>query len=316
MLTFRKIIVEEAVPKTLLDKMIFFLYRVDGKLLRLLVDYLSDEHYLAWKVKHNLGYKMDFQNPTTFNAKLQWLKLYNRRPEYSQMVDKVTAKEYVASVIGDKYIIKTLGVWDNVEDVDLDILPAAFVIKNTGDSGGVVVCKDKSKFDISKAVKILTSGKGGTYVKFNKEYPYLDVKNRIIAEEYKEDESGFELKDYKFFCFNGEPKMIFVASDRQIGATKFDFFDLEWNHLNLRQEYPNNPNRIPKPKNLEGMIEVAKKLAEGFPHIRVDLYNCNGEIFFGELTFFHNSGTFPWYPEEWDYNLGKMLTLPKNKNQI
>lgn len=313
MLTFRKIVVDEVKPHTLLDKFIYFFYKVDGKLLRLCVDFIPDERYLSWKVRHNLGYKMDFKNPLTFNAKLQWLKLYNRKPEFTQMVDKIEVKDYVASIIGEKYIIRTLGVWDRIEDIDWNGFPQSFVLKNSGDSGGVVVCKDKSKLDISKAIKKLTSCKGGNYIKYNKEYPYLNVNNRFIAEEYKEDESGLELKDYKFFCFNGEPKMIFVASDRQIGATKFDFYDLEWNHLNLRQEYPNNPNGIPKPKNLDEMLEVARKLSKGFPHIRVDLYNCDGEIYFGELTFFHNSGTFPWYPEEWDYKMGEWIELPPSK---
>lgn len=313
MLTFRKIVVEEAKPQNLLDKIVYFFYKVDGRLCRSLVGFLSDERFLSWKVRHNLGYKMDFDNPQTFNAKLQWLKLYNCKKEYTQMVDKATAKDYVASIVGEDYIIKTLGIWDCVDDINWDSLPFSFVIKNTGDSGGVVVCKDKSKLDITKAVQKLTSGKDVNYVKYNKEYPYKDVRNRIIAEEYKEDESGFELKDYKFFCFNGEPKMIFVASDRQLGKTKFDFYDLEWNHLSLRQEYPNNPNGIPKPKNLGEMIDVARKLSKGFPHIRVDLYNCDGKIYFGELTFFHNSGTFPWYPESWDYKMGEWLVLPKEK---
>lgn len=310
MLTFRKIVVEKATPKNLVDRVINFLYLVDGKLYRLLVNYLSDEQFLAWKVRHKLGYKMDFKNPQTFNAKLQWLKLYYRKPEFTSMVDKVTSKDYVSSIIGEKYIIKTLGVWDNIEDIDWDSLPNQFVVKSTNDSGGVVVCKDKSKFDKKAAIAKLSSLGARNYIKYNKEYPYENVPHRFLAEEYKEDESGFELKDYKMFCFNGEPKMIFVASDRQLGAPKFDFFDLEWNHLDLQQEFPNSSKKIARPKNLEEMIDVARKLSKNFPHIRVDLYNCNGVIYFGELTFFHNSGTFPWYPESWDYKMGEWLTLP------
>lgn len=313
MLNFRSLIIEGGSGKGIIDRIVKILYRIDGKLNRLFVGILSDEQFLAWKVRHNLGYKMDFNNPRTFNAKLQWLKLYYRKPEFTTMVDKATAKEYVASIVGEKYIIKTLGIWDTIEQIDWESLPNQFVVKSTNDSGGVVVCKDKTKFNRKKAIEKLKSCGNRNYVKYNKEYPYANVPHRYIAEEYKEDESGFELKDYKIFCFDGEPKMIFVASDRQIGATKFDFFDLEWNHLPIQQEYPNNPNGIPKPKNIEEMLDVASKLSKGFPHLRVDLYNCDGEIFFGELTFFHNSGTFPWHPEEWDYKLGEWLKLPYEK---
>lgn len=310
MLTFRTIVVDKAKPKNIIDHIVYLAYKIDGKLYRLLGNFLSDEAFLSWKVRHNLGYKMDFNNPITFNAKLQWLKLYYRKPEFTSMVDKVKSKEYVASIIGDKYIIKTLGVWNHAEDIDWDALPNQFVVKSTNDSGGVVVCRDKCSFDKDAAIKKLSSLGGRNYVKYNKEYPYEKVAHRFIAEEYKEDESGYELKDYKFFCFDGVPKMIFVASDRQKGETKFDFFDTEWNHLDIQQEYPNNPKGIARPKNLEEMLEVAKQLSKGFPHIRVDLYNCNGTIYFGELTFFHNSGTFPWYPESWDYKLGSWLNLP------
>ena len=160
------------------------------------------------------------------------------------------------------------------------------------------------------AIEKLKSCGDRNYVKYNKEYPYANVPHRYIAEEYKEDESGFELKDYKFFCFDGEPKMIFVASDRQIGATKFDFFDLEWNHLPLKNGHPNCAHPIPRPQNFDEMIDVARNLSTGFPHIRVDLYNINGRIYFGELTFFHWSGIVPFEPMEWDYKFGEFLKLP------
>ena len=259
---------------------------------------------------NRVGYKLNLKEPRTFNEKLQWLKLNDIHEEYTMMVDKVAAKPYVAGIIGDEYIIPTIGVWNSVEEVNWEELPNQFVIKSANDSGGVVVCKDKSKLDIEKAKEKLSRCGGRTYSDLYKEYPYRNVPKRIIAEQYMEDESGFELKDYKIFCFDGKPYMIFVASDRQIKQTKFDFFDLEWNHLPIVQEFPHNPKGIKKPKNLEKMLEIAGKLSKGIPHVRVDLYNCDGKIYFGELTFFHNSGIFPWYPKEWDYKLGEQIKLP------
>lgn len=276
-----------------------------------LVPFLSDSFYLKLIFRNRLGYSLNLDNPKTFNEKIQWLKLESRKhPEYTKMVDKVSAKDYVSSIIGKEYIIKTLGVWNSVDEIEWEKLPNQFCIKSSNDSGGVVVCKDKATLNIESAKKKLSHLGSRDYTKYNKEFPYRNVPQRIIAEEYKEDESGFELKDYKIFCFNGEPKMIFVGSDRQLGKTKFDFYDLDWNHLPIQQEYPNNPNGIPKPKNLRAMLDVAKKLSAGFAHLRVDLYNCNGKIYFGELTFFHNSGLFPWNPTEWDYKLGEWLKLP------
>lgn len=228
------------------------------------------------------------------------------------MVDKIDAKKYVASIIGDKYIIPTLGVWNSVDEIEWDKLPNQFVIKVSSDSGGIVVCKDKQTLDIEKAKEKLTNGWGKNYYVHNKEYPYRDLTPRIIAEEYKEDESGYELRDYKIFCFNGEPKILFVASDRQKAGedTKFDFFDLNWNHLPFTNGHPNSKEFIAKPKNFEEMLEIAKKLSVGIPQVRIDLYNCNGQIYFGEITFFHWSGMTAFDPIEWDFKLGKMIKLP------
>lgn len=287
-----------------------FTQRVVGKLIHLAAPILPDDLFLKLVFRNRVGYPLNLKNPQTFNEKLQWLKLNDIHEEYTMMVDKVAAKQYVAGIIGDEYIIPTLGVWNDVEDVEWEKLPNRFVIKSANDSGGVVVCKDKASLDIEAAKEKLKRCGGRTYSNLYKEYPYRNVPKRIIAEEYKEDESGVELKDYKIFCFDGKPYMVFVASDRQIQQTKFDFYDLEWNHLPIIQEFPNNPKGIKKPKNLEKMLEIAGKLSKGIPHVRVDLYNCDGNIYFGELTFFHNSGIFPWYPKEWDYKLGEQLVLP------
>ena len=282
---------------------------------RLLVDtaYLySDKFFLKaffWLV---MGKRLDLVHPKSFSEKLQWLKLYHKRPEYTKMVDKIEAKKYVASIIGDEYIIPTIATYERVEDVDFDKLPKQFVIKCTHDSGSIVVCKNKNMLDKKKAIKKLAKGLKSNFVSLTREYPYRNVKPRLIAEQYIEDESGFELKDYKIFCFNGQPKMSFVASDRQKEGedTKFDFYDLEWNHIPVTNGHPCSKNGIPKPKNYEKMLEIAAKLSKEIPHVRVDLYNINGKIYFGELTFFHWSGFVPYEPDEWDYKFGEYLKLP------
>lgn len=286
---------------------------IEGIIARKLVRFLPDKLYLKLLFHSRVGYFPNLDNPKTYNEKLQWLKLNYYRPEYSVMVDKVSAKDYVSSKIGDKYIIKTLGVWNSVDDIDWDCLPAQFVLKVTSDSGGIVVCKDKSQLDIESAKDKLKAGWGKNYYQYNKEYPYRDLTPRIIAEEYMEDESGYELKDYKFFCFDGEPKYLFVATDRQKKGeeTKFDFYDLEWNHLPVVNGHPNSKEEIKQPANFDEMIEVAKKLSSGIPHVRVDLYNINGKIYFGELTFFHWSGMIAYQPLEWDYKFGEYIQLPK-----
>lgn len=272
--------------------------------------FLSDEKYIEFAFKHKIGYQLNLNAPRSYNEKLQWLKLNDIHPEYSKLVDKVEVKKHVSDKIGDKYIIKTIGVWDRIEKIDWDNLPNQFVIKATNDSGGVVVCKDKSKLNIPEAIRKL-SGTGKTnYAKYNKEYPYMDIPLRFIAEEYLEDESGYELKDYKIFCSYGKPKFLFVATGRQQHDTRFDFYDLEFNHLPVLNGHPNADVWPTKPENFEEMLEVASKLSEDFPQIRVDLYNCNGKIYFGELTFFHWSGFTPFEPREWDFKFGEMIQLP------
>ena len=216
--------------------------------------------------------------------------------------------------VGKKYIIPTIGIWNSVDDIDWKGLPERFVIKCTNDSGGIVVCKDKSKLDIHKATAKLKKGWGHNYYKSNKEYPYRNLTPRIIAEEYMEDESGYELKDYKFFCFDGEPKFLFVATGRQKNDTRFDFFDLDWNHLPVLNGHPNADHPITKPENFTEMIDVARKLSQGMSHVRVDLYNVNGKVYFGEMTFFHWSGMTPFEPHEWDLKFGEMIHLPIIKN--
>lgn len=272
----------------------------------------NNELFLKWKYYTVFHRFPDLKNPQTYNEKLQWLKLHDKHPEYTQMVDKAEAKKYVANIIGEEYIIPTLGVYNSFDEIDFDKLPNQFVIKCTHDSGGVVVCKNKNTLDKQAARKKIEYGLSKSAYWGTREYPYKNVPPRIIVEVYMEDESGYELKDYKIFCFGGKPEFLFVATDRGIKGeeTKFDFFDLEWNHLPFTNGHPNSTKTIKKPESFEKMVELSAQLSQAIPHVRVDLYNINGKIYFGELTFFHWSGMTPFVPEEWDYKFGEMIHLP------
>lgn len=275
-------------------------------------DKMDDEKFLKRLFYYRMNKPLDLDNPKTFNEKLQWLKLYDRKPEYTMMVDKYEVKKYVADKIGEEYIIPTYGVWDKFEDIDFDKLPQQFVLKCTHDSGGLVICRDKSKFNIKKAENKINKSLSKNYYYANREWPYKNVKPRIIAEKYIEcfDDGG--IKDYKFFCFDGVCKMLFVASDRQKvdEETKFDFFDIEFNHLNLINFHPNAEKTPEKPKGFYKMFELAEMLSVGIPHARIDFYDVDGKVYFGEITFFHFSGLVPFEPQEWDKKLGDMIKLP------
>lgn len=269
----------------------------------------NDKTFIKWEYFSMMHKFPNLDNPTTYNEKLQWLKLNCRKTEYTKMVDKYEAKEYVRSILGDDYIIPTIGIWDAFDEIDFGKLPEKFVLKCTHDSGGLVICKDKSKLDLKKTRRIIEKSLKHNYFLEHREYPYKGVKPRIIAEQFMVDESGTELKDYKFFCFNGTCKMLFVATDRPYD-TRFDFFDTDFNHLPFKQGHPLAKKRIVRPKGFEEMKRVAEKLSMNIPHVRVDLYDINGHIYFGELTFFHFSGNVPFDPPEWDYKIGNWLHLP------
>lgn len=280
---------------------------------RLVAPYMCDETFVKWDYFSGMGKFPNLSNPKRFNEKLQWLKLNDKHPEYSRIVDKLEAKEYVKGILGaeaDQHIIPTIGVWESFDEIDFGSLPNQFVLKTTHDSGGVAVIKDKSTMDIKRVRNKIERSLKHNFFYEHREYPYKDIKPRIIAEKYMVDESGTELKDYKFFCFDGEPKMLFVATDRPYD-TRFDFFDTDWNHLPFKQGHPLATKEIRKPVGFEKMLEISRKLSKGFPHVRVDLYDINGHIYFGELTFFHFSGNVPFEPEEWDYKIGEWLHLPQ-----
>lgn len=273
-----------------------------------------DKLYLKLLFRLKMGKNLNLDHPKSYSEKLQWLKLYDRNPLYTSLVDKSLVKEYVSKIIGDNRVIPTLGVWNKFEDIDFSQLPNQFVLKCTHDSGGLVICKDKSKLDIENAKKVINKSLKCQYYKLYREWPYKNVIPRIIAETYMEDESG-ELKDYKFFCFDGKVKGLFIASDRQKKGvdTKFDFFDRDFNHLPFTNGHPNAGALPKKPLMFEEMINLAETLSKEFPHVRVDLYEVGKQIYFGEMTFFHWSGFVPFDPEEWDYKFGEWLHLPPQR---
>lgn len=208
-------------------------------------------------------------------------------------------------------MIPTIGVYETIDDIEWDKLPSQFVLKNTGDSGGVIVCKDKSSLNIVECKSKLKQWAKRNYFKYNKEYPYKNVKSKYIVEEYIVDESGYELKDYKFFCFDGEPLFVQIDFDRYSNHRR-NVYDINWNLLDLQIKFPKGHDRIfQKPENYDEMIDISRKLSKGIPHARIDLYNVNGKIYFGEITFFHGSGMEVFTPLDWDYKFGEYIKLPK-----
>ena len=270
----------------------------------------ADKKYLKILFKYLMGKECNFDNPQTYSEKLQWLKIYDRNPLYTQLVDKYEVRKFIEERLGREYLIPCLGVWNHFNEIDFDKLPNQFVLKCTHDSGGFIICKDKSTLDLKQARKKIEHCLKRNYFLNHREWPYKDVKPRIIAEEYTVDESGYELKDYKIFCFDGKPKAMYIATDRGTD-TKFDFFDTEFHHLPFTNGHPNADKEIKKPTNFDEMLRIAGILSKGMPEVRVDLYNVNGKILFGEMTFFHWSGLVPFEPEEWDYKFGSWIELPE-----
>lgn len=269
-----------------------------------------DKLYLQLLYRLKLGRKPDLKDPQRFTEKLQWLKLYNRKPEYTVMVDKYAVKGYVARIIGDEHIIPTLGVWDRPEDIDFDGLPDQFVLKTTHGGGGtgVVICKDKSIFNRKEAIRELKrSMKANIYGKL-REWPYKNVQKRVIAEKYMGDGDG-QLRDYKFFCFNGEPRAMLVASNRYT-THNFDYFDMDFNHLPI-VSVAGEPlgDKLEKPVSFDEMKIMAAALSKGLPHVRVDLYSTKENIYFGELTFFDSSGFDNMTSDMWDLKFGSWLEI-------
>lgn len=274
---------------------------------------MSDKYYLSVLWKMGMGYELDWKNPKTFNEKLQWLKLYDRKPEYTTMVDKYRVKQWVADRIGEQYVIPTLAIYSNVDEIDLEKLPDQFVLKCNHDSGSVVVCRDKSSFDLIAAKNKLANALKKNFYWEAREWPYKDVDRCIFAEQcIIRGEESQDLADYKFFCFDGVVKALYVATERNNSSeeTRFDFFDIDFNHLSVTNGHPNAESVPPRPKRFDEMIRLSQILSRGLPHVRCDFYNNGDELFFGEMTFYHWGGMVKFNPSSFDLKMGEWIRLP------
>lgn len=275
-----------------------------------------DKVYLKIMHRLELRKRLELDHPETYNDKLQWIKLYCRRPEFTMMTDKVAVKPYVAEKIGPQYVVPLLGVWNSVDEIEWDKLPQQFVLKTNHDGGnfGVVICRDKTSFDRKKAEKRLKASLRRNTFLLGREWPYKNIPRKVFAEQYIEDASNPDLRDYKFYCFDGKVRIIFVAGERQSGhEVRIDYFDADYNHLDLRQSHPNASVPPAKPHHFELMKKLAEELSQGIPHVRVDFYEANDRVYFSELTFFPYGGWAAFHPEKYDYELGSYIKLPETK---
>ena len=285
--------------------------KIYRRLCRLFMKQLPDRLYLEMLYQVRKGKKLNLKKPVSFNEKLNWMKLYDRNPLYTRLADKYLVKDIVADKIGEEFVIPLIGAWDRPEDIRIEELPERFVLKCNHDSGSVVICKDKSKFDMTAAREKLREALDNNYYYFSREWVYKNIIPRIICEPYIEDIEDAELRDYKFFCFDGHVKFLYVATDRfkEGSEVKFTFFDRNYNFLPIVHAHPYANPYPEKPDRFEEMIGIAETLSKGLKHVRVDLYEANGIILFSEYTFYNNSGFTPFYPEEWDERFGEYLNL-------
>lgn len=272
---------------------------------------MNDEKYIKMMFNARIGYPLNLDAPKTFNEKLQWLKLHDRNPLYSRLVDKYEVKKYVADLIGAQYIIPTIGVWERFEDIDFSDLPDQFVLKCTHDSGGLVICKDKAKLDYKAAKCKIEKAMKRNYYYHGREWPYRDVPRKIICEKYMEDQFTQELRDYKLFCFGGVAKCYKVDFDRFV-EHHANYYDMDNNMLTLGEKIcpPVFEKKLELPETLSKMKKLAEILSKGIPFLRVDFYDINGHVYFGELTFFPASGFGEFLSPDWDDKLGQWLKLP------
>ena len=274
---------------------------------------LPDRMYLQLMYYKHFHKFANLKNPRGYNEKIQWMKLHDRNPLYTKIVDKLAMKEYIAETVGADYAVPTLGVWDNPEDIDFSSLPNQFVLKWNHDSGSIVICKDKSNFNPEKAIQKLSYGSKVNGYWYGREWPYKNVPPKLIAEPYLEDKKTGELRDYKFFGFDGDVKMFLIASERQNPNedTKFDFYDMNCNHIVMVNQHPNAKVAPEPPANFALMKELSEKLSKGFAHLRVDFYEVDGVVYIGELTLFHGSGLMTFEPKDWYNKMGDWIDLSK-----
>lgn len=270
--------------------------------------FIPDEPYLKMVFRIKTGKKLNLKNPKTFCDKLNWLKLHDVHPEYTRLADKIAVREYLKEVLGEDICIPMLGTWEHYDDIDFDALPDQFVLKCNHDSGSVKIITDKSKIDHTELRKFFEGRlKVNSYV-LAREYPYRDITPRIYAEMFMVPKGESDISDYKFLCFNGKPQVMFTITNRQKDCRQ-DFFDMDFNHLPIMGVYPNSSGNVSEPKKFEEMKALAGKLSQGMTFVRIDLYEINGNIYFGEFTHFDAGGFWPKKPEEWEYKLGDLIDI-------
>ncbi|WP_218669540.1 ATP-grasp fold amidoligase family protein [Marinococcus halophilus] len=266
----------------------------------------SDKIYLKIKYRQVTGNNLNLKNPKTFNEKIQWLKLYARKNEQISRVDKYKVRAYISETIGSQYLVPLIGVFDNVEDIDWDSFPNKFVLKCTHGSGSNIVCTNKSELNIKETKKKLKKWMKSNWYWYGREWPYKSLKPKIICEEYL----GENIVDYKFMCFHGEPKLIQIHQNRGMNNQTLDFYNERWEKTNISRETPTDKKEIAKPDNFEEMLSIAKKLSQNEIHVRIDLYEVKGKIYFGEITYFTTSGFAVFGKREYDELLGEWIKLP------
>lgn len=275
-----------------------------------LLNKLDDKTYCAMVMFSRTGILPNYKNPKRFNEKLQWLKIYNRRPELTRLVDKCTSREVVIEKVGVNYIIPIIRKWNCAEEISLEDLPDQFVLKCNHD-GGVIVCRDKASFDLEKAKEQLSKRLRVNYYDHAREWPYKNIVPCIFAEPFVKDGDRENLPVYKFMCFSGKPRIIQTIQNDKTAYETIDYFDLDWNLLALHQNYNNSEYPFERPALLHEMIEVASTLCEGYPFIRIDLYQANGRVLFSEFTLFSDAGFEAFHPDAWDRKLGDWIVLPE-----
>ena len=272
--------------------------------------WFSDKYFIRVFWREMFGYPLDLKHPVTFNEKIQWSKLYDHDPRFPDLIDKLKVKDWVAQVIGEQYVIPTLAVYDTPDDITLEGLPDQFVLKCNHDSGGLVICKDKSTFDLEAAKKVLWRNFNYDFYEEFREWPYKEIERKVFAEAYIVDSRSNDLPDYKLFTFGGVPHYMFIATGRQSShEVMFDFFDMDGNRLKVKNVHPNNPGDVALPETFNTMKELAGKLGTGFKQVRVDFYEADGACYFGEMTFFHGAGFMPFEPSSFDREMGNLWTL-------
>lgn len=281
-----------------------------------LLNWMTDKQLIKIRYRAVFHKKPDLDNPRTFNEKLQWMKLYDRRPEYTMMSDKYMVREFIQQKLGEEYLIPLLGKWDRVKDIDFDSLPDQFVLKCNHDSGSVIVCRDRKHFDQKETVKKLKKAMRRNMFWYCREWPYKNIKPCIIAEKLMADERQTKtLIDYKFYCFNGDPKFLYISKDLYDHAiARISFLNTDWSFAPFRRTDYLPMEELPeKPVKYDEMLQIAKKLSAGMPFVRVDLYEIAGKVYFSELTFSPGSGLSPFDPGCYDEIIGQWLDLDDGK---